>query len=321
MNIKLVDVDSKIPNLALMKISTWHKLRGDAVGFDIEDPDKVYISCIFTKNAETARGMATLHPDAEISIGGSGISNTNYLSEEKELIIPDYDLYPSTYSQGYTTRGCIRKCPFCVVPEKEGKIREVQHPSEFHNPRFNTCMIMDNNLFAASDYWQRGVFSWFEENKIKMLSPQGWDIRLLNPERAALLKSVKHAGKIHFAWDDPKTESSVIKGVKLLEDAGFKLSRHEITFYVLVGYNTAFEEDLYRCRKLKELGIQAYVMRYRKEKRLNALARWTNTPLGWFWAADFYQTDDGKKLAPSVGRGSRTSGGVGSESLSEMNPE
>ena len=231
----LVDIDSKIPNLALMKISAWHKRGGDTVGFDVQNPDTVYISCIFKKNAEQARGVATYYPDAEINIGGTGISLTNHLSEDNELLKPDYDLYPSTYSQGFTTRGCIRKCPFCVVPEKEGTIREAQHPSEFHDPRFDTCMIMDNNLFAAPQSWQDGIFSWFSENKIKMMSPQGWDVRLLNEHRATLLKSVKHEGVIHFAWDTLNTEPQVIRGVELLKDAGFNLKNHKISEFIITG--------------------------------------------------------------------------------------
>jgi hypothetical protein len=155
---------------------------------------------------------------------------------------------------------------------------------------------MDNNLFAAPQPWQDEVFHWFKENNIKMLSPQGWDIRLLNEHRAHLLKSIKHAGVIHFAWDRIETENEVRYGIELLKDAGFKLRDHKISFYVLVGFNTTFEQDLYRCRKLKEWGVQAYVMRYRKERKLNALARWTNNNMGWFWAVDFTETDDGKKV-------------------------
>jgi len=281
----LVDVDSKIPNLALMKISAWHKLQGDDVGFAIENPDKVYISCIFTKNKGQARGVATYYPDAEIDIGGSGIDLKKELPEEIEMIKPDYNLYPSTYSQGYTTRGCIRKCGFCIVPEKEGMIREAQHPSEFHDFRFDTCMIMDNNLFAAPDYWQADIFHWFIENKIKMLSPQGWDIRLLTAGRAKCLKTVRHAGMVHFAWDNLKYELAVLNGISLLKSAGFDL-KHRVCFYVLAGFNSTFEEDLYRCQTLKNLGVQAFVMPYKKTKEISALARWANRP--WlYWSMPF----------------------------------
>lgn len=285
MNVLLVDVDSKIPNLALMKLSAWYKKHGIDVGFNVENPDRVCISCIFTKNKAQARGIAKFYPNAEIDIGGSGIDLKKELPKEIEFIKPDYDLYPSTYSQGYTTRGCIRKCKFCIVPEKEGKIKEVQHPKEFHDTRFDTCMIMDNNLFAASYKWQMSIFNWFYENKIKMLSPQGWDIRLLTSWRAHCLKKIRHAGIIHFAWDNIKDEKAVLSGIGLLQNEGFDL-RRKVSFYILCGFNTTFEEDLYRVQTLRDLGVQSFVMPYKKTKMINALARWTNRP--WlYWSIPF----------------------------------
>jgi hypothetical protein len=210
-------------------------------------------------------------------------------------IKPDYELYPSTYSQAFTTRGCIRDCGFCVVRKKEGTIQIWQHPSEAHDPRFKTMMIMDNNLFAAPFSWQKEVFSWFINNKIKMLSPQGWDARLLTDEKATLLKQVKHVdGQIHFAWDQMKDENAVAGAIEILKNHGFNLRRN-ITFYVLCGcdlpgYETTFEEDLYRCQRLKELGVRAYAMRYKQTPELNALARWTaggTAGSKLFWKVDF----------------------------------
>jgi hypothetical protein len=285
LKVLLVDVDSKIPNLALMKISSWHKSQGDDVGFNTQNPDKVYISCIFKKNAGQAKGIQTFYPDAGIDIGGSGVDLKKELPIEIELTKPDYDLYPSTYSQGYTTRGCIRNCGFCIVPEKEGKIRVNQHPSDFADRRFDTCMIMDNNLFAAPDSWQKTVFDWFENTSTKMLSPQGWDIRLLTKDRAERLKSIKHAGMIHFAWDSLLDENMVLRGINLLKEKGFDL-RRKVSFYVLCGFNTTFEEDLYRCETLKFLGVQSFVMPYKKTKEISALARWANRP--WlYWSIPF----------------------------------
>jgi hypothetical protein len=289
LRVLLVDVDSKIPNLALMKISAWHKVLGDEVGFNIQNPDKVYISCIFKKNAGQAKGIPLFYPEAEIDIGGSGIDLKKELPENIESILPDYDLYPSTYSQGYTTRGCIRKCEFCIVPEKEGRIRTVDLPKRFHDSRFDTCMIMDNNLFAASNRWQQSVFSWFIESGVKMLSPQGWDARLLTEERWNRLYSIKHAGSIHFAWDNIKDEKYIQKAIELIKQSGItpRDLRAKVSFYVLSGFNSTFEEDLYRCQKLKEMGTQAFVMPYhKKDKQINNLARWANRP--WlYWSMDF----------------------------------
>ena len=288
MKIRLIDVDSKIPNLALMQISAYHKEQGDEVSFDIPDPDKVYISCIFTKNRGKALGIGKMFPEAEITFGGSGI-NYDWLPEKMQKIKPDYGLYPSTYSQGFTTRGCIRYCDFCVVPKKEGKIQVWQHPSEFHDERFDTCMIMDNNLLAApKHHWMR-VLNWFRENKIKMLSPQGWDARLLDNISVYYLKDIIHAGTIHFAWDSMFDEKAVIKAIQLLRDQGFNL-RRDITFYVLVGFNTTIEQDIYRCQKLKEMGTNAFVMPYKKSSEINRLARWANKKQ-LFWTCDFKDYD------------------------------
>jgi hypothetical protein len=296
MKVLLVSIDSKIPNLALMKISAWHKALGDTVGFDIQDPDKVYISCIFKKNASQAKGIATYYPNARIEIGGCGINLTNTLPDEIEWTKPDYDLYPSTFSQGYTTRGCVNKCGFCVVPEKEGKIRIAQHPREFADSRFDTMMIMDNNLFGAPDDWQKEVFDWFENTSTKMLSPQGWDARLLTEERWARLHSIKHAAAIHFAWDNTKDENHIRRAIDIIKQSGVSSGylQRKISFYVLAGYGSStFEDALYRCTTLKELGTRTFVMPFhKKDKRINALARWANRP--WlFWTMPFEKYKQG----------------------------
>jgi hypothetical protein len=293
MRVKLIDIDSKIPNLALMKISAWHKARGDDVGFNTPKPDKVYISCIYSKNKNLAHEVASglLQKSAVVDMGGSGVDLQKTLPGGVELLKPDYDLYPSTYSQGYTSRGCIRKCGFCVVPQKEGTIKTVQQPWEFHDDQFKSCMLMDNNLFATPHEWQCKVFGWFYYHGIKMMD-HGFDIRLLNEERAGWLKDIKHQGPIHFAWDNMSDEPAVVSGIELLKDTGFNL-KHKITIYVLVGFNTTFEEDVYRCTRLRALGVQTYVMRYTDEQRLttknlqlNGLARWANSP--WiYWKTPF----------------------------------
>lgn len=286
----LIDFDSKIPNLALMKVSAWSKLRGHDVGFVIEDPDHVVVSVIFSKNKSQAAGLKRIFPNAQIHFGGPGWNLKNFLPPSIEKIKPDYDLYPSEYSQGFTTRGCIRHCPFCFVPEKEGKIQIWQHPSKFHDDRFNTCMIMDNNLLALPE-WFKTVSSWFIENGIKMKSPQGWDARLLTEEYAGILKDIRHDGVLHFAWDHTRDEKAIIRAIRILKDIGFDL-KHKIGFYVLAGYgekgyNPTFEDALYRCNRLREMGVNAYVMPYhKKDKKINKLARWADR--GWsYWGSPF----------------------------------
>ena len=149
-NILLIDFDSKIPNLAIMKISAYHKLKGDKVGFKTRNPDIVYISCIFSKNLPRAKGIPTMFPKAEVHIGGPAFRSPNYLPDDIEHIMPDYSLYEMDYSMGFTTRGCIRNCSFCIVPKIEGKFREHAPISEFHNRDFDKLILLDNNFLAST---------------------------------------------------------------------------------------------------------------------------------------------------------------------------
>ena len=119
MKIGLYDIDSKIPNLALMKLSAWHKQQGDQTELFFplmsKSYDKIYASQVFTKS----------HPVYRYDeIGGSGTKNWSIvLPDEIEHIYPDYELYNCNYAMGFTTRGCIRKCPFCIVKDKEECIK------------------------------------------------------------------------------------------------------------------------------------------------------------------------------------------------------
>lgn len=131
MRVLLIDADSKIPNLALMKISAYHKSKGDVVGFNVSDPEKVYCSIIFKKNKHMADGLKFFFPDAELDIGGSGYDLKKRLPDEIECMTPDYSLYPDNDSYyGFTTRGCIRHCHFCIVHDKEGKFRRLYDTPE-----------------------------------------------------------------------------------------------------------------------------------------------------------------------------------------------
>jgi hypothetical protein len=171
MRVHLIDVDSKIPNLALMKISAYHKSIGDIVTFSHRinvnfgsiEPDKIYASIIFKKNKHELDNLFFSYPDTEIDIGGSGYDIHKKLPDEIENIMPDYSLYPDCdYSIGFSTRGCIRNtitCPFCVVPIKEGKFKRVAHPETWYNPVFSNMVFLDNNILADKD-WFMEITSW-----------------------------------------------------------------------------------------------------------------------------------------------------------------
>jgi len=151
MKIGLVDVDSKIPNLALMKISAYHKSLGDEVKmFDplFDNPDRIYSSKVFKSTDE----YGYFPPNCEVLQGGSGHDLDVKLSNYIETMYPDYSLYGIDYAMGFTTRGCTRKCGFYIVPQKEGKLHPVADIHQFWNGQ-ERLSIMDNNLAGDTEHF------------------------------------------------------------------------------------------------------------------------------------------------------------------------
>lgn len=284
MRVLLIPIDGKIPNLAIMKLSAWHKAQGDDVGLRMTDPEKIYVSVIFEKNLHLAQGIHKFYPGVDIEIGGPALGSLDIiknLPDEVEHIMPDYDLYGIDYSIGFTTRGCIRKCPFCQVWRTEGALTEHAPITEFHHPSHKKIILFDNNLLASSRW--RETLEYLIKKKLKVNISQGLDIRLVDEEKAELLSKVSaytstfKTPMYHFAWDLPEIEDDVRRGIELLKDAGIKGKK--LTFYVLVGFNTSHEQDLYRVNTLLKLRVDPYVMVYNNKKDdhfIRHLARWTN---------------------------------------------
>ena len=280
MKILLVQVDGKMPNLALMKISSYYKSKGHQTGFAFANPDKVYVSCIFSKNIGHASGIRHYYPDAEFHIGGPGLERPTSLPPEMDCVMPDYDLYPDMdYSIGYTQRGCPNNCPFCIVPKIEGSFREVAHISEFHNLDFDKLVLYDNN-FLYSKLW-REKLNYIKENGLKVSFNQGLDARLMDEEKAAALAdNVPYdlhldRRRVYFAWDLMENEKAILRGIQNTIDAGIK--PYKIMVYMLVGFNTTHEEDMYRFQKLRDLKVDPFVMIYnnrRDDKWIRHFARY-----------------------------------------------
>jgi len=260
MKVGLIQIDGKWPNLALMKLSAWHKKQGDEVTLiDLSSHvfDRVYGSKIF--------------------VGGSGVDLKSELPTEIELEYPDYELYKKDGKIAFTSRGCIRDCGFCLVREKEGWIRDV--PFDF--VACDKVILLDNN-FLASPTWKEKL-EFFIRQKIKVCFSQGLDIRLINEENAGLLSKVRYYDnhfrrrRLYFSFDFPELEPIVIDRVGCLNRNGIP-SQH-LMFYVLVGYNTNFAQDYRRFGVLNGLGCLPFIMIYndRRDKPvLRHFARWVN---------------------------------------------
>lgn len=270
MNICLIDVDSKIPNLALMKLSAWHKAKGDAVELYnpmFSKPDLVYASKVFRFTEDYQ-----YWPECEIIKGGPAYDIRAKLPEEVEEIYPDYSLYGIDYAMGYTTRGCIRHCGFCIVPLAEGELRPVSDIYTFWQGQ-ERLMLLDNNLTAEPEHFRR-VLKQLIKHKIATDFSQGLDIRLIDDEKAQLLSKVRLWKQIHFAFDDVNLEKEVRRGIEILLK---HMPASRLMFYVLIGWNSTEEEDLYRVEVLRSYKVDSFVMPYNKnDKYQRNFARWVN---------------------------------------------
>jgi len=267
--IGLVDVDSKIPNLALMKLSAYFKnlkYKVKLVGPVFADQcDEVFASKVFDYTELPALPENTV-------VGGPGYSLDTRLDDSIEMMYPDYFLYGCNYAIGYTSRGCNRNCPFCVVPRKEGKFHPVCDIYQFWNGQ-DRIRLLDNSLNTDEEHFER-ILNQLIEHRIRVDFTQGLDVRYLTDKQAFLLSRVKLWKRIHFAWDLMPTEKAVRKGVEILGKYHLK---SKSTFYVLVGFNTTQEEDLYRVETLKNLGVDPFVMPYNKfDQYQKDFARWCN---------------------------------------------
>lgn len=269
----LIDVDSKIPNLALMRLSAYHKQRGDSVklGYDplIDDPTLCYASKMFDFTSEPE-----YMPDCETLKGGPGYDlNARIGIEWYDRIMPDYSLYGCDYAIGRFTRGCPNRCPWCVVPKMDGnEVRHVADLSDFWDGQ-KIVRLLDDNIMADEDEFCRACEQLHDADV--RVTWEALDARLVTDRTASALATVKHEKRIHFAWDGHSQDEAVPRAIETLSRHGMKPWR--FMFYVLVGFNTDMEYDLHRIYTLRDLGTNPFVMPFDKSDRYQRdLARWCN---------------------------------------------
>lgn len=279
MRIGLIDVDGhNFPNLALMKISAWHKKQGDDVEwcFPLSHYDIVYQSKVFD---DTYSPDIDWIPQADKVIkGGTGYGLDNTLPSEIEHIYPDYSIYPKLTKDtafGFLTRGCPRGCKFCIVAGKEGrKSIKVADLEEFWRGQKH-IELLDPNILASKEH--PDLLQQLADSKAWVNFNQGLDIRLTNEANIALINKIK-VKQIHFAWDNPKDDLKPFFE-RYKELAKHKPSLRYAMVYCLTNFGSTMDENLYRIYTLRDLGYDPYVMIYDKPnapKEIKDLQRWVN---------------------------------------------
>lgn len=287
---KLVHIDGSLPNLALMNLSTWHKDQGDSVYFsrspyrDLFEPefDKVYGSSIFTRSENAREKLSEEFPQALIAGTGSGNNITLEEITGQDKFIPDYSIYPKfEQSIGFSQRGCRLKCKFCVVPKKEGKIKDNSSIYDIWRggEHKKEIVLLDNDFFGQPD-WKEKCRE-IKEGGFKVNFNQGINVRLISEEAARELALLKYYDvnfkrrSIYTAYDNPRDEKIFLRGFKILTDAGIPPSH--IVVYMLVGFweGESINDVINRFNQITELGAFAYPMVFdEKNKQLKKFQRW-----------------------------------------------
>jgi hypothetical protein len=275
MRVGLVQIDGKWPNLALMKLSAHHKACGDHVEWfmPLREYDQVYASKVFTFS----------HEPSYLPIKGLTKAGTGYIGQQEGMVSlpdvverksPDYSLYPEwPHAMGFTTRGCPNRCAFCVVPRKEGRLGVVGDLYSFWAGQ-KSVILLDNNLTAAPMDHFKAIIDQLTYRKVRVDFSQGLDLRRLTEEHAQLLGRVRRLKRIHFAWDNVRDEAAIRRGLGRILRA---INGHDIMVYVLIGFDSAPDEDLYRVEALRGLGVGPFVMPYdRTNLYQRRFARWVN---------------------------------------------
>lgn len=310
MRVRLVQIDGKLPNLALMRLAAHFRASGYEVHLTQRiiphrnEPryDRVFASTIFTMSAEKIALFRRWWPQG--IVGGTGLAGDD-TTIEQVINAPadsvDYSDYPNYRSSiGFTQRGCRLKCAFCVVPWKEGKPKQANtiheiwrgpgHPKHIH--------LLDNDFFGQENWRVR--IEEIRNGGFKVCLNQGINIRLINDEAAAALATIEYRDdsftqrRLYTAWDNLKDERIFFRGVERLEKSG--VPPKHLMAYMLIGYDPEETMDRihYRFQKMVDLGIRPYPMVYDPKRRdLKKFQRWAVT--GLYRAIPFSDYDANKK--------------------------
>ena len=297
MNIALLPVDSTYSNLALMKLSAWHKQHGDTVQWynPLDQYDKVYMAKVFSFTPDYGY---YINAD-EVEKGGTGYDLHKVLPKAIDRIQPDYTIYPQIDTKtayGFLTRGCPNRCKWCIVPKKEGSITPYMDVHEIAVDGRTNLILMDNNILA-SDYGLEQIEE-ITRRKYRVDFNQGLDARLVTDDIARLLAKVKLIKRIRFGCDTPQQIAECERAISLLEKHGY---RGEYFLYCIL---MDFEESFRRINHWKGKGnrIIPHAQPYRDLNNPHqVIPQWQKDLARWTDRKELYHTCEFRDFEPRKG--------------------
>lgn len=299
MKIGLIAVDSNFPNLALMKISSYHKRIGDVVDWynPFDQYDIVYMSKIFSFTPDYGQWITNAK---HIEKGGTGYDINTTLPNEIEYVTPDYSIYPTIDNKtayGFLTRGCPNKCKWCVVPKKEGNIRPYMDVDDVASYGRTNLILMDNNILAC-DYGLQQIEKIIEK-RYRVDFNQALDARLVTDEIAKLLAKVRWINVIRFGCDTPKQIEECERAMQMID--GFRETPASYLMYTMITEN--FDESLNRLnhwRNRRKVRVVAQPFRD-IDNPSQIIPLWQKDMARWSMRREIYTTCDFKDYKPRKG--------------------
>ena len=286
----LLQLDGKLPNIALMRLATHLRAKGERIAFAhvgnipaLEDvlripSSSVYASLIFERTRPVADHLKKLRPEAVV--GGTGWDLATTLeSIGVTALHQDYSIYPEYIpSIGFTQRGCRLRCEFCVVPQKEGAMRGESTIADIWRggDAAREIVLLDNDFFGQPNWRDR--IAELRDGKFKVSLCQGINARFLNEETAEALASIDYraldmkAKRIYTAWDNTRDEERLFRGLSLLTARG--INPKHLMVYMLIGHGESAEDREYRRKKLRDFGCLPYPMCFTRGSEISGFQRW-----------------------------------------------
>jgi hypothetical protein len=318
MKIGLIDVDGHAkkkkwgatiyPNLALCKIARFHRLQGDSVEWVIgfKHYDRIYMSKVFNFSPDDT----TAYDADEIVKGGTGYDIKSQLPHAIDRLQPDYSIYPNIpkdTAYGFLTRGCPNKCPLCVVPRKEGKIRPYMDCDEIAIEGRTKLVLMDNNILAAGDYAVQQMEKIIERG-YHIDFNQALDARLVDDRFARLLAKIKWIDRrIRFGCDTQGQIDDCMRAIEHINSYGY---RGEYFLYTMLNDNfqECYERLMYwweinqRAREEHKPNIYPYAQPYRDpDNPKRTIPQWQRDMAQWVNKHQIFQITDFMGFEPRKG--------------------